>query len=289
MTTLAALILSLLVGWLLLALALSWRLTRRSFLGEQRTPAEVGLEYQEVTFAAADGLLLHGWWVPRTGSRSVIIQMHGHGGSMDPDIGYLPAWHAAGYNVLQFDFRAHGRSPGQVSTFGYLERRDVQGAVRFVQAEKGMEYIALVGFSLGAMVAILSAPICPEVKAVVADGSPARIRSALVVWGLEHNHPRWLAHFLAWSALAGASLRLRANLFAYEPWRWIGKVAPRPLLLIHGDLDQYCPDFELLLQNALAAEVWRLPDVGHVQASQVYPQEYLRRVISFLKRTLPAS
>lgn len=289
MPTFAAVILSLLAGWGLLALALSYRLTKRSSLGEQRSPAEVGLEYEEVSFSAADGLILHGWWMPQPGSKSVIIQMHGHGGSMDPDIGYLPAWHAAGYNVLQFDFRAHGRSAGKVSTFGYLERYDVLGAVRFVQDEKNMENIALVGFSLGAMVAILSAPLAPAVKAVVADGSPARIRSALVVWGLEHKHPRWLAEFLAWSALAGASLRLRANLFAYEPWRWIGKIAPRPLLLIHGDLDQYCPDFDLLLKNALAAEVWRLPDVGHVQASQVYPQEYLRRVVSFLKRALPAS
>jgi fermentation-respiration switch protein FrsA (DUF1100 family) len=136
------------------------------------------------------------------------------------------------------------------------------------------------------MVAILSAPICPEVAVVVADGAPARLRSALAVWGIEHRFPAWLAPFPAWMAVVGASLRLGANLFRYEPVFWIGKIAPRPLMIIHGDLDQYCPDFEDLLAAAQPTEVWRLPDVGHVQASQVYPDEYRRRVIDFLDRHL---
>lgn len=280
-------LLVLVAGWLLGALALSLRLTRRSYLAETHSPAEVGLDYEEISFPAVDGVRLHGWWVPCPGSQRVIIQLHGHAGSMDADIGYLPAWHAARFNVLLFDFRAHGRSQGRLSTFGYLERRDVQGAIRFLQQEMDLSDIALVGFSLGAMTAILAAPLCPQVKAVVADGSPARIRTALVVWGLEHNLPHWLAHTLAWSALCGASLRLGASLFAYEPWRWVDKIAPRPLLLIHGDRDQYCPDFDDLLNAAIVAEVWRLPEVGHVQASQVYPAQYRRRVVDFLNRALP--
>jgi len=268
------------------ALVMSLFLTQRYYLVETHSPAEEGLAFESVTFQAGDGLILRGWWIPAAGSDRVIIQLHGHSGSMDPDIQYLPAWHGAGFHVLTFDFRAHGRSEGRVSTFGYRERFDVQGAVRFVQQEKGVQRIALVGFSLGAMVAILSAPICPEVAVVVADGAPARLRSALKVWGIEHHLPAWLTPFPAWMAVVGASLRLGANLFRYEPVRWAGKIAPRPLMIIHGDLDQYCPDFEDLLAAADPTEVWRLPDVGHVQASQVYPEEYRRRVVDFLSQQL---
>jgi fermentation-respiration switch protein FrsA (DUF1100 family) len=268
------------------ALVMSFFLTRRYYLVETHSPAELGLAFENVTFRASDGLLLRGWWIPAAGSDRAIIQLHGHAGSMDPDIQYLPAWHAAGFHVLLFDFRAHGRSEGRVSTFGYLERFDVQGAVRFVQEEKGMQRIALVGFSLGAMVAILSAPICPQVAVIVADGAPARLRSALAAWGIEHRLPSWFMPFPAWMTLVGASLRLGVNLFRYEPVRWVGKIAPRPLMIIHGELDQYCPDFEDLLAAAHPAEVWRLPDVGHVQASQVYPEEYRRRVVNFLSRYL---
>jgi alpha-beta hydrolase superfamily lysophospholipase len=246
----------------------------------------VGLAFDSVTFPAADGLTLRGWWVPASGSDRAILQLHGHAGSMDPDVQYLSAWHEAGLNVLLFDLRAHGRSAGQATTFGYLERRDVQGAVSFLKQEKGMRRVALVGFSLGGMVAILSAPVCPQVDAVVEDGAPARLRSALKVWGLEHHLPAWFAAAMARLAILGASLRLGTNLFRCEPVRWAGRI-PQPLLMIHGDLDQYCPDFEDLLAAASPAEVWRLPDVGHVQASQIYPDEYRRRVVAFLAEKMP--
>ncbi len=270
------------------AVVLSFFFTRRYHLVEAHSPAELGLASDNIVFRSSDGLLLHGWWIPSPGSDRAIIQLHGHAGSMDPDIQYVPAWHAAGLNVLMFDFRAHGRSQGQISTFGYLERRDVQGAVRFVKEEKRMRRVALVGFSLGGMVSILAAPVCPEVDVVVADGSPARIRSALAVWGLEHGLPAWFVSLPAWLAIVGASLRLGVNLFDYEPVRWVGKIAPHPLMIIHGELDQYCPDFEELLAAAHPTEVWRLPNVGHVQASQIYPEEYRSRVVAFLNRYLGA-
>jgi uncharacterized protein len=276
-----------LVALLLIAgVAMSFPLTRRYSLMELHSPAEVGLSFEEVVFRASDGLLLRGWWMPAPGSDRAIVQLHGHAGSMDPDVQYLSAWHAAGFNVLTFDFRAHGRSEGHVTTFGYQERYDVQGAIRFLKEEKKVRRLALVGFSLGGMVAILSAPICPEVDAVVEDGAPARLRSALTARLVESRLPAWFAPFPAWLAILGASLRLKANLFRYEPVRWIGKIAPRPLLIIHGDLDQYCPDFEDLLAAAYPAEVWRLPGVGHVQASVAYPEEYRQRVMTFLDRHL---
>ncbi len=271
---------------LIIAVVLSFFLTRRHDLVGPSSPAELGLAFEDVIFPASDGLVLHGWWIPAPGSDRAVIQLHGHAGSMDPDIQYLPAWHEAGLNVLMFDFRGHGRSDGRLSTFGYLERYDVQGAVRYLKQKKGMHRIALVGFSLGGMVAILSTPLCPEVDAVVADGAPARLRSALTVWGIERHLPAWFAAFAAWLVLVGASLRLRANLFRYEPVRWIGSITPRPLMIIHGEQDQYCPDFKDLLAAARPTEVWRLPGVGHVQASEVYPVEYRRRVVKFLNRYL---
>ena len=270
----------------LVSLALSFMLTHRHYLGEVSSPAEVGLEYEEVSFTAADGITLRGWWVPGADRRCAAILLHGHGGSMDPDVRYLPPLHQAGLSVLMFDFRAHGRSQGKTTTFGYLEARDVQAAVAFL-ASRGVERVALVGFSLGGMVALVSAPLCSQVAAVVDDGAPARLRSAVRGWAAERRLPGWLAPILGYLAIVGASLRVGANLFAYEPVRWVGKIAPRPLLLIHGDLDQYVPDFDDLARAAGAGtEIWRLPDAGHVQASRIYTDEYFRRLVGFLVRHL---
>ncbi len=270
---------------LISSLVLSFFFTRRYHLIETHSPAEFGLPFENVAFSSGDGLILRGWWIPAPGSDHAVIQLHGHSGSMDPDIVYAAAWHAAGYNVLMFDFRAHGRSPGKICTFGYLERQDVIGAVRFLKQEKTISHLALFGLSLGGMVAILSAPLCPQVEAVIEDGAPMRIRSALAAWSMERHLPSWISHVLAWITVFGASLRLRVNLFQFEPARWISKIKC-PLLIIHGDQDQYCPDFPETLEAACPAEIWRLPRVGHVQASQAYPEEYRERVIGFLDKNL---
>ena len=119
--------------WLLfvfIGVILSFRLTRRYFLDIEKKPTEVGLKYKDISFVTEDGIRLKGWWIPVRGSDKVVIQLHGHSGSIDPDIQYLPELHQHGYHVLMFDFRGHGRSEGKVVTFGYLERRDVLAAVQ---------------------------------------------------------------------------------------------------------------------------------------------------------------
>jgi len=278
------LILPLFLATLATGLRISFYLTRRQPLGETHNPGEFGLDFEEVAFATTDGVVLHGWWIPAPGSERAVIVMHGHGGSMDYDVFRAAYLRPAGFNVLLFDFRAHGRSQGRKASFGYLERRDVLGAVEFL-GDRGMRQIGLLGFSYGGMIAILSAAICPEISAVIVDGPPARLRTAITGRGLELGIPRWLAPFLAWLTIALTSLRLGVNLFQYEPARWVGRIAPRPILFIHGDLDQYCPDFDELYTAALPPkEIWRLTDVGHTQAGEVYPEEHQRRIVEFLER-----
>ena len=200
---------------LIAGMAGSLRLTRRSYLTLTRSPAEYDLPFENVSFPATDGLTLRGWFIPGPDNERAIILLHGHGGSMDPDVQYIPALHAAGFSVLLFDFHAHGRSDGQITSFGYLERKDAVGAVHFLKETRGCKKVALVGFSLGGMVATLTAPICPEVDAIVNDGGPARLRSALKGWWIENNLPEWFAchrhsicNFLHFAAHASQSLPL---------------------------------------------------------------------------------
>jgi dipeptidyl aminopeptidase/acylaminoacyl peptidase len=280
--------------WLLLpvglalavALAASFYITSRRSRTAFHTPAEYGLDYEEVIFKAEDGLQLQGCWIPATGSERAVIILHGHGGSLDWDLHRAPALHEAGFNVFLFDFRAHGRSEGRLATFGYLERRDVLGAVEYLKS-RGVSSIGLLGFSYGAIASMLTTPICPEVQAVVADGGPTRLRVALAARAMEFRLPRWLAVPLAWLAVAITSARLGVNLFQYEPVRWVGKITPRPILFIHGELDLYCPDFDNLYAAAgEPKEAWRLPGVEHTKASEAFPEAFHRRVIEFFDRNL---
>jgi fermentation-respiration switch protein FrsA (DUF1100 family) len=284
---LVAIVFLALIGLVLaVGLAMSFYMTRRFGLAETHSPAEYGLTFEEVAFQAADGLTLHGWWIPAVGSDRAVVIMHGHGGSMDWDIHRAPALHAAGFNVLLFDFRAHGRSEGRMITFGYLERQDVLGAVRFLRG-RGMRRTGLLGFSFGGIAAMLAAPICPDIAAVVSDGGPARMRSAMAARGSEWGAPRWLSVPLVWLIVVMTSLRLRANLFHYEPVRWVGRISPRPILFVHAGRDQYLPDFDDLYAAARPSkEVWYVPEAGHTKVSEVLPEEFQRRVIAFFDQNL---
>jgi fermentation-respiration switch protein FrsA (DUF1100 family) len=104
---------------------------------------------------------------------------------------------------------------------------------------------------------------------------------------VEMGLPLWLTQAIAWLIIFMTSLRLGVNLFQYEAIRWVGKISPRPILFIHGDQDQYLPDFDELYAAAKEPkELWRLPDAGHTTASQIYPEEHARRVIEFFTRYL---
>ncbi len=286
MTIILWILLFIILGLLVTGLVLSFYFTHRSRLGEVHFPDEYGLQFEPIEIKTIDKLTLRGVWIPAPGSTKAVIILHGHGGSYDFDLYRAPTLHHAGFNVLLFDFRAHGRSEGRRMTFGYEERRDVLGAVEFLHS-RGMQHIGLLGFSYGGMVSMLFAAEYPGIEAVISDGGPVRIRSAIASRMVEMGFPLWLTKLLAWLIISMTSLRLGANQFRYEPIRWVGKISPRPILFIHGDHDQFLPDFDDLYEAARPPkELWRLPDAGHTTASQLYPEEHTRRVIEFFSRYL---
>lgn len=118
------------------------------------TPDKFGLEYEDVTFEAKDGVTLSGWMV-KGSTDKVIIQSHfgvqcsrcgftqeGKGMMKNSlwtsDIHFLNQAKylvEAGYSVLMYDLRNHGDSGQGVSewiTWGQDERKDVWGAVNYI-------------------------------------------------------------------------------------------------------------------------------------------------------------
>lgn len=270
----------------------SFYFTRRMKRTAFHTATEYGLDADEVTFVATDGVRLHGCWIPAKDSLRTVIILHGHGGSLDWDLHRAPFLHGAGFNVFLFDFRAHGRSEGRIGTFGYLERRDVLGAIGYIQERSrkwfdAPQIIGLMGFSYGAIASMLTAPLTDDVRAVVVDGGPTAMRVALVAHGRDLGLPHGLAVWFSWMTIFFTSIRFGENMFAYEPVRWVGKISPRPILFIHGELDKYVPDFDDLYAAAgEPKDAWCLKGVAHTKASEVFPVEFRRRVLDFFDQSL---
>jgi alpha-beta hydrolase superfamily lysophospholipase len=254
-------------------------------------PADYGLVYENVEFMSRDGIRLRGWFIPAdsTGTaQGTVIFCHGHAGSMDPDIQYAPWFHQAGYNVLMFDFRGHGRSDGQRVSMGILEQLDLLGAVDYLRG-RGIERVGVLGFSMGGVVAMSAAPHSDAVAVVVSDGGFARLERAVAVGARKRGLPAFFSPLFGRVVVGLAGLRLGVRLSEADPIRWVDQIAPRALFIIHGGRDPYISIREArqLYQRAgEPKELWIVPEAGHRQVDVHRPHEYRQRVLGFFNRWL---
>jgi pimeloyl-ACP methyl ester carboxylesterase len=93
------------------------------------TPWELGLPSEDVTIPADDGTPLRGWLLPRPTSRRVVVALTGYRARRSDLLGIAAALWRADYQVLLFDYRGHGESPGRRVTLGYDEASDVRAAL----------------------------------------------------------------------------------------------------------------------------------------------------------------
>src|SRR5208337_1283148 len=111
-------------------------------------PGDYGLEYEEVYFEAADGVRLHGWWVPKDGA-PVFLWFHGNAGNISHRLENLNLLHRlAEVQVFIFDYREYGKSEGLICREGTYN--DSAGASRYVTEIRRVEpsHQAVDGLSL---------------------------------------------------------------------------------------------------------------------------------------------
>jgi fermentation-respiration switch protein FrsA (DUF1100 family) len=153
------------------------------------------------------------------------------------------AYPPEGFNVLIFDFRAHGESGGQFTTFGDRERRDVLGAVRWVRAQHAgdAEKIYGVGASLGAAALIAAAADNSDegraIDALAVYGTYDNLSSLTRSIGQSYFFPP-LRQLLIHVGLPLASLQTGADLAHFAPAELVPKLWPRPILIVHGRRDE---------------------------------------------------
>lgn len=272
-----------------LVVGVSW-LQADAFLHPRRhlpaeTPADRGLDYHNVAFPATDGLTLRGWYLPSQNGAAVIVG-HGIGGHRTLEPAEMLARH--GYGVLAFDWRAHGESDGDLCTFGYHEVRDVAGALAWLQQQPDVDpqRIGMLGESMGAVTAIRATSRLPELRAVVAQSPYVDLgESVRNIWrgtGLP-------AFPFVPLQIALGECRTGLDLDDMLPLDDIAAISPRPILILAGGQDPITgPDAGQRYYAAAGEpkELWFEPDLGHLAFSQVYPNEYERRVVGFFDAAL---
>lgn len=153
-------------------------------------PDDVGMTFEDINFAARDGLRVSGWFVPaaQPAEAATLVMLHGLGwnrlgnsadsffdnitGATQIELLHLAkSLHQSGYNLLMIDMRNHGKSAeAEPVTFGLQESNDVLGALDYLQSRDDVnaERIGLLGFSIGANAALFTLGHTDLVKAVAA-------------------------------------------------------------------------------------------------------------------------
>jgi pimeloyl-ACP methyl ester carboxylesterase len=142
------------------------------------TPASFDLRFEEVSFNAADGVPLVGWWVPAADARGTVVLVHGLNRSRIEMVRKTPFLNRKGWNALLFDLRHHGKSGGTVSSFGHFEKQDVHAAAELARGRSSGP-VVFWGISLGAAAATLAAAEDPKVAALVCDSSYRSLRDTV--------------------------------------------------------------------------------------------------------------
>ncbi|MFK4099955.1 alpha/beta hydrolase [Streptomyces sp. NPDC019531] len=207
----------------------------------------------------------------------VFVIAHGFTGDVDrPHVRRVAEAFTRYGAVVTFSFRGHGASGGR-STVGDREVLDLAAAVAWAR-ELGHTRVATVGFSMGGSVVLRHAALYRRARdgreeahpdAVVSVSAPAR-------WYYRGTAPMRRLHWLVTrpeGRLVGRyGFRTRIHHRDWDPVplspvEAVPRIAPTPLLIVHGDRDGYFPlDHPRMLAAAAGdhADLWIEP-MGHAE------------------------
>ena len=250
------------------------------------TPADVGLEYRDVTLATGDGLTLSGWYVPSSNGAAVVA-LHGSGSTRSTVVRHAAVLSERGYGVLLFDARGHGGSGGHAMDFGWYGDADIAAAVAYLQRAPDVRgRIGAVGLSMGGEEAIGAAAVDHRIAAVVAEGATGR-RGADWLALRPAGIGRWFS--TVFYAVQDTSVGLLSGAQAPIELRTaVVEAARTPVLLIAaGQVPQEATAGRWLQQAAPdRVELWEVAGVGHTGALAADPEAWGSRVGEFLDRVL---
>jgi pimeloyl-ACP methyl ester carboxylesterase len=206
------------------------------------------------TVTTSDGVRLVGSRIGR--ADPAVVFCHGFmGWHRKPRVGMFVEDLARWFTVSAFDLRGHGRSGG-LCTFGDSEIHDVDAVVRDAR-ERGHSTVATIGASMGGIAVIRHAALLGGVDAVVGISVPAR-------W---EGHASGAVKRMQWFTTTWQGRQLcRAAGVRVGAW-WndpqapedvIAKIAPVPVVIVHGRDDHYFDEDEAWRLYRRAGEPKRL-------------------------------
>lgn len=246
------------------------------------------IPYTECAVTSFDGLTLYGKYYEYKKGAPIELMHHGYRGHSERDLcGGVQRCFSLGRNALIIDLRAHGKSGGNIITFGINESKDTLSWVDYIieNIDKDAEII-LTGISMGAATVIMAGgyTLPKNVTHVVADcgyTSPKEIIQKVVKqMGLPVKIVYPLIKLSA-KIFGGFDLEENSPKKALENYKL-------PIIFFHGESDNYVPcemsreNFEICPSKKV---IFIAQKADHGLCYLVDKQGYIKTINEFEKTT----
>lgn len=218
-----------------------------------------------------------------------MILFHGYRSAAERDS--VGGYYIAGMlkmNVIAVDHRGHGKSDGNVISFGILERKDCLCWARYAADRFGNAPIVLCGLSMGAATVLMASelPLPDCVAGILADCPYSSPQAIIQKVCADEKYPVKLSY---------PFIKLGARLFGgFDLEECDALTAVKntkvPILLIHGEDDRFVPcemSEEICKANPRAIEFITFPKAGHGLSYLMDKTRYQNCAVKFL-HSLPA-
>ena len=248
-------------------------------------PADAGLVLEDTWIPSPRGKLA-AWYLPASNGATLIC-CHGINDNRGQWLRQIARLHRErGYGGLLFDFAGHGQSEGDEVTYGVREVLDVAAAIAYLRArgDVDMTRIGIMGYSLGAIAAVLATAEHSELHAMVIESGFSDVQRDIGV--LFHRFTGLPSFPLANLVVFWGRRIAHVSLSQVRPALVIGKIAPRAVFIISdlkdGIADEPADGQRLYDHAGEPRRLWQVADAAHVQAFNVHPDEWIARVEAFL-------
>lgn len=246
----------------------------------------------EVSFTSADNIDLAALLVKRANAKANLLLCHGYRGNKELMYSFIDLF--PDFNILMFDFRAHGQSSGSITSIGYHESKDVLAAAKFLRDQTAsassnpLPFITL-GISMGGAAAVKAAELNPELSdIIIVDSTYASLPSIGLKGFTQKAHlpqypfypiVKWMFHYLA-----------QCDISKMLPEESVRSITV-PILFIHSCDDSYISPKSAIRLYANAqnkkSKLWIGPSCRHGRLRNYYTELYKRKITKFLGNTIP--
>ena len=224
------------------------------------SPQDLGFEARSVHLPGPNGKTLFAWFIPARSSAKApaVLVMHGWGANASMMLSSAAPLSDAGFAVLLIDARCHGASGDEAFTSLPRFAEDIEAGLDWLALAPQVDAtrMAVIGHSVGAGAALLSATRRLDIRAVISISAFAHPYEVMCRFLATHHIPYF---GVGWYVLRHVQHVIGARFDDIAPICSIAHVRC-PVLLVHGKDDDMVPfdDARRLLTAGPAGQVYLL-------------------------------